>query len=191
MEVRPGKWRRVSGGVGLSGDLALVPHALHFLHLCGMRNFCPTFPLSCHAFPDVVVCSLQSPEAQTNVSTFMVLECFTHSKDQDNKRYQAAAVCWVHKTKNFYLCVCVNMCTCVCRFLACTLAHRGPQWNRRLDLSTADTMMEVSFGPWDPAFRQHHPPKQEQRPNPSKSRALGKPLNALTLLFDSCSSASG
>lgn len=83
------------------------------------------------------------------------------------------------------------MCTCVCRLPACMLAHRGPQWNRPLDLSTADAMMEASFGPWDPAHRQHHPPKQEQGPNPSKSVALGKPLDALALLLESCSSASG
>lgn len=44
-------------------------------------------------------------------------------------------------------------------------------------------MMELPFGPWTSAHRQHHLPKWKQKPNPSKSIVAGKSESTLTLLF--------
>jgi hypothetical protein len=44
--------------------------------------------------------------------------------------------------------------------------------NRIPDFSTTGAMIELPFRPGNPAHRQQHLPKQEQRPNPSKSIAL-------------------
>lgn len=59
------------------------------------------------------------------------------------------------------------------------------------DLNTTDTKAEASFRPWNPAHGKQLLPREEQRPNPSKSTVLGKCLSELTLLFDFYSSTSG
>lgn len=57
---------------------------------------------------------------------------------------------------------------------------------RPTDSSITNAMIEVSFRPYNLGCTQSNLPKQEQRPNPSKSIVLTKSPHILTLPFGLC-----